>query len=438
MSLVKDLTELVNAEIITNETARKISDYFQGKRATSPNRQLLIFGTAGALLVGLGVMFIVANQWEDLSRSLKTSLAFYLLVIPQLLTGYVILKKYHKIVWRESAALLLFFVVGANISLVTQIYHINGDPSTFCLTWMLLIAPLIYLMDSSAVSLAYFLGIMSYGLAVQSNSTNPFGKYLFWLLVTLPLPRYFQLFKKTSDNLLFTLHHWVIPFVLTMTLGILSHKFRMFMPPAFMTMFGMFYLIGNFRFFNGKPIFLNGYRIFGLAGTIITMLVMSFKSNWTNLSDHKYILGDLISSPEIIASLVLFISASVLLYRQYKTKSISEWKLIEFTYILFWILIVVGIFTSQSYILVNLFVFFMAFLMIREGSIRTNLGILNFGMVIIALLAICRSFDSDLTFVVKGSMFVLVGIGFFVTNWLMLKKKNKHEIPMDNIRADGK
>ena len=48
---------------------------------------------------------------------------------------------------------------------------------------------------------------------------------------------------------------------------------------------------------------------------------------------------------------------------------------------------------------------------------------LNSGMTVIALLVICRSFDSDLTFVVKGTLFVLVGIGFFVANWLMIKKK---------------
>ena len=182
---------------------------------------------------------------------------------------------------------------------------------------------------------------------------------------------------------------------------------------------------------DSPPLYLLKFQLVSITGTPETLFV-------SEIIAALAIMAAKTVPQTTTASFVLFISASVLLYRQYKTKSISEWKLIEFTYILFWILIVVGIFTSQSYILVNLFVFFMAFLMIREGSIRTNLGILNFGMVIIALLAICRSFDSDLTFVVKGSMFVLVGIGFFVTNWLMLKKKNKHEIPMDNIRADGK
>ena len=65
--------------------------------------------------------------------------------------------------------------------------------------------------------------------------------------------------------------------------------------------------------------------------------------------------------------------------------------------------------------------------MLREGSRHSQLGMLNLGMLVIALLVICRSFDTDLTFVVKGILFVLVGIGFFAANWLMIKKRKDYE-----------
>ncbi len=96
MSILKDLDELVSADIISENTAQKISYYYKSKRSSSTNRQLLIFGIVGALLVGIGVMFIVANQWDELSTAVKTSFAFYLLVLPQLLAGYVLLKKENK------------------------------------------------------------------------------------------------------------------------------------------------------------------------------------------------------------------------------------------------------------------------------------------------------------------------------------------------------
>jgi uncharacterized membrane protein len=427
MSISKDLSELVSANIISEESAQKISDFYIRKSTASPNRQLLIFGIVGALLIGVGLMFIIANQWDELSQSLKTACAFLLLIIPQALAAFVILKKEDKIAWRESTALLLFFAVGANISLVSQIYHINGDASSYFLTWMVLTVPLIYILDSSAMSLAWFIGVMSYGFAVKSDVPDPLGEYLYWILFALPVPRYIRLFKKSPDSVLFSLHHWVIPFVLSMAMIIISHRHEMLMSPVYVSMFGLVYLTGNCNFFRGRPILLNGYRIIGLAGTIITLLAMSFKSMWENVSGHHYILGDLIIAPEFIGNVVFFVLASLLLYRQIKTKSLSDWKLMDVTYLVFLVFFIPGTYTSQAYILVNLYLIVLAFLAIREGTKLSHLGVLNSGMIVIALLAVCRSFDTDLTFAVKGSMFVLVGIGFFAANWLMLKKRKQNE-----------
>ena len=229
MSLLKDLPELVSANIINGETAQRITEYYKRKQASSANRQLLIFGILGALLVGTGLMFIVANQWEELPLAVQTTCAFLLLLIPQTLCGYVMLKMPDKIVWRESTALILFFAVGASISLVSQIYHINGEMSSFMLTWTLLTVPLVYLLNSSSVSLAYLISIMVYGIAAHRNASTPLEEYFFWILFFIPLPHYFQMLKKSSENILLLVHHWMIPLVLTITLGTLTHGLKMVM-----------------------------------------------------------------------------------------------------------------------------------------------------------------------------------------------------------------
>jgi len=66
-----------------------------------------------------------------------------------------------------------------------------------------------------------------------------------------------------------------------------------------------------------------------------------------------------------------------------------------------------------------------AVLTIREGAIRNNLGILNYGLLIITGLIICRFFDINIGFVLKGLLFVLVGMGFFFANLWMIRKKKK-------------
>ena len=429
MSLLQDLTELEKAGVITRENANQIVDYYKKKEAASPtaNKQLFVFGVLGALLVGIGLMFIIANQWDSLSRNVKTTCAFLLLIVPQLLCLFALVKKADKIVWLESTALLLFFAVGANISLVGQIFHINGDASTFLLTWMLLTVPLVFIMRSSAVSLAYFIGLLFYSFAVRTDATELWSEWIYWPLLALPLPRYLQLFKKSPESPLFILHHWVIPFVLTLTIGMVSHNSREWLPPVFILLFGIFNLIGNQSFFASRALIKNGYKVFGYCGTVITLLVMTFKSNWKELLDHHYTPGFLISSSEFIALIILGILASLLLIRSMRGRTLADLKMMEIAWLLFLAIFVLGLFTSVAVLLVNLFVFAAAVMMIREGSRQSHLGVLNSGMVVVALLVACRSFDADLTFVVKGVLFVLVGIGFFVTNWLTLKKRNQNE-----------
>ena len=64
-------------------------------------------------------------------------------------------------------------------------------------------------------------------------------------------------------------------------------------------------------------------------------------------------------------------------------------------------------------------------LTIREGANRNNFGVLNYGLLIIAALVIGRFFDTNIGFVIKGILFVLVGLGFFFANVWMIRRKKK-------------
>lgn len=430
MSIISDLHELVDANVISSETAHQIVGYYKKKQErlpTAKNRQLLFFGIVGAFLVGIGLLFIIANQWEDLPRSVKTVCAFLLLIIPQLLCLYAMVKKAGNVVWRESTALILFFAVGASISLISQIYHINGESSTFILTWMLLTAPMIYILDSSAVSLAYLFGIMSYGFSVSEDGSHGWSEHAWWLLYTIALPRYLYLSRKLDDSQLHILHHWVIPFILTISLSTFGHKTWELMPPLYFTLFGIFYLIGKQPYFSSSAPERNGYSIIGQAGTFIGLYVMSFKSIWEKILEKHFDFNLLILTPEMIANLLLFAVAILLLYRRVRNINLAELKWIEVVWLAFILLYVIGCYTTLVVYLINLGILLIGLHLAREGSRKGNLSLLNAGMFVITFLLICRSFDIDLTLVVKGILFVVVGIGFFVANWWMLKKRKENE-----------
>ncbi|MCX6222210.1 MAG: DUF2157 domain-containing protein [Bacteroidia bacterium] len=430
MSILHDLQELVGANVISSETAHQISAYYKKKQENSlggKNKQLLLFGILGAFLVGIGLLFIVANQWEELPRSVKTACAFLLLIVPQMLCVYAMYKKPDKVVWRESTALILFFAVCANISLVSQIYHINGDASSFIFTWMMLTVPLVYIMNSSAVSIGYLIGILSYSFAVRFDGNALLSDHLTWLLFLVPMPHYFRLIRSSSDSPLTKLLHWVVPAVLTLNLGTVIFNYGELMPPVYFTLFGIFYFLGSGNYFRNRTPEQNGYLIIGTLGSIITLIVMSFKSHWEKISSLPHPFGTLSTSPEFIAFVLLFALASGILYREIRDRGLAGLRIMEVAWVLFLLIFLLGFFTTISVFLINIAVFATGVMMIREGAGKNNLSALNSGMIVITILLICRSFDIDLTYVVKGLMFVGVGIGFFITNWWMLKKQRKNE-----------
>ena len=108
-----DLDDLVAAGIIDETTATAILAYQAKKKNTAPNRLGLVLSVLGAGLIGLGIMLIIAHNWDNFSRLVKTFLAFIPMIIGQAVCGYTLYRKKENKTWRESSAVFLFFAVGA-------------------------------------------------------------------------------------------------------------------------------------------------------------------------------------------------------------------------------------------------------------------------------------------------------------------------------------
>jgi hypothetical protein len=64
------------------------------------------------------------------------------------------------------------------------------------------------------------------------------------------------------------------------------------------------------------------------------------------------------------------------------------------------------------------------------GVRERRLSVTNGGMLVLSALIICRFFDSDLDFVVKGLAFIAVGVGFLATNLVVVRRKGPHPDPL--------
>jgi uncharacterized membrane protein len=423
--MLKDLTELVNENLISQETADKIQAYYNSKVRQSKNVLFVVFGILGAMLVGLGIILIIAHNWDELSRSSKTIMAFLPLIIGQGLCIYTLVRKKDSVAWRESASTFLVFAVGACISLVSQVYHIPGDLADFLLTWSILSLPLIYVMNSSLASLLFLTGITYYAAEAGYWSHPTSEAFYYWLLLLLAMPFYFALRRKKPESNFTVFHDWLVPLSVIISLGIVAKRQEEWMFVAYMSLFGIIYLLGNSRYLKNKKQNVNPYLILGSLGTLSLLMGLSFDVFWKDLRRESFYFTEIFLSPEFIASATLTLVATALLFFQFWRKSLKDSDPMNFIFMVFLIIFIIGISLPVAVVLINLLIFAVGLLIIRNGAKRNHLGILNYGLLLIMVLVICRFFDTDLSFIARGLLFVSVGIGFFVANYLMLKKRKQ-------------
>lgn len=426
MSILNDLQELEKAGVISKDTATRIESYYKGRNDTSTNKLFLVFGVLGAILVGLGIILIIAHNWDELPRGLKTGAAFLPLLVGQALCSFTLLKKHQNVVWKESSAVFLFFAVGASIALISQIYNIPGDLSSYLLTWMILTLPLVYVMRSSMVSLLYIIGITYFASETGYWDYPTDSPYVFWLMLAAIVPHYYLLLKKSPHSNFVRFHNWFVALSLTVVLGTFSKQMDKLMFLAYTSLFGLFYLFGTSKFLPDRTT-KNAYTLLGSLGTVIILLILSFNEFWEHLIKKDMFLSEISVAPEFIITIILTVLAMVFVYERFKSSSIKSISPFSVAFLLFIPVFFIGTFSPIAVFLINFLVFAIGILTIRAGSKQNHFGILNYGLLIIAALIVCRFFDTDLSFVIRGLLFISVGVGFFFANYRMIQKRQGND-----------
>jgi uncharacterized membrane protein len=375
-------------------------------------------------LIGLGITLIFAHNWDDLSRSTKTIISFIPLLVGQFLCGYTILKKSESTAWRESSSVFLFLAIGTSISLISQIYNIPGKLSSFLITWMLLALPIVYLVRSSVVSLFYIIGISYYTLEVNFWSYPHEESQIYWLLFLLIVPYYSLLIKKHPSSNFTIFHHWIIPIAILSTFGTLGDKNEELMVFAYLILCGVFYIIGSIPVFQHQKWLSNGYLNLGSLGTVGILLFTSFKFYWKEIAENNYSL--LSGYPELTLIILLTLVGIVLTIATHFKKPIQEYHPAQFLFLFSSIILPIG-FSSPltAGALINLLILALGIVIIFNGVKENHLGLLNYGLLTLTALIACRFFDSKISFIVKGALFILAGIGFFLANYWMVQRRKK-------------
>ena len=420
--LIKELPELVENEVISQDVATKIERYYLSKINDNPNRLFTVFGVLGSILVGLGIILILAHNWDNFSKTIKTGFAFAPLIIGQILVGFSILKKKSQ-TWKEASGVFLFFAVGSSIAMVSQIYNIPGNFANYMLLWILLCAPLVYLLKSHALALLHLI----YATIYACNYGYAYGgkaPWLFLVLILLLLPYYIKLIQSRSKANITSIFNWLLPLSFVITLGAFITNFDELIFLSYIILFGLFYNLGKLPVFNNLKLRQNGYLVLGSLGTVVLLLIASFRWVW---DDVLRIVS--FSGKETSLVTVLFVTSLCVLIYLFLKKQVDKFNLFHFIFIIMTILFFVGLTNDITpTIISNILILILGINAIKIGIDKMHFGVLNYGLVIIAALIFCRFFDTNMSFVIRGLLFVIVGIGFFATNYVILKKQKTKEI----------
>jgi len=152
--LARKLAEWQEAGLLSADAAAAILAH---ETRQSRPYALYILGGLGALTIALGLVAIVASNWEAIPGGVK--LAFDLLLAAALAAGVLAVDR-RGIDWlRESLIGLYAGFVLASIGLVSQVYHLGGATWQAMLLWTGLTAPLVTRARGSGLATAWIIGL---------------------------------------------------------------------------------------------------------------------------------------------------------------------------------------------------------------------------------------------------------------------------------------
>jgi uncharacterized membrane protein len=422
-NLADQLQELLDASVIDEETAGRIRSYYEAKPSAGGHRLNLVYGILGALLVGSGIILLVAHNWDDLSRPLKTFLAILPLILSLGLCVYALMMHRGESTWLEPAAILYFFSTGAALALIAQIYHHEADYNSFVLSWVLFTLPFVWLMPSYITALLTTTLISSYGLDYffsGSNSQFPVWYWAIWS-VMLIFTLYYRRLKGFSNAYVLLL--WVLAVSVIFRFISFGTNTEEMLFPAYLALFSLMAIAGGSKEFEGCRLMQNPLLVLSSAGVLVIFYILGYKELWMHeMFDSS--LSQILHSREFAVAIVLLIAVLLLTIKGFVGRFHPSIHALFF-FIASYLLAIM--YHGIGALLCNVWIIITGLYYIIRGNRQNNLGWLNYGMLIIGILIVMRFFDENLPYLWRGIFMLAFGIGFFVANYRLISQRKQQK-----------
>jgi uncharacterized membrane protein len=443
--LRNQLPELVSSGVISSENARAIEHHYESTESRS-SFGFVLLAAVGSALIGAGIILLIAHNWDDLSRVTRTVLAFLPLVTAQALAVFVLLRRNESQAWRESVAIFDVAAVATAISLISQTYQIQGTFEAFLRVWLLLSIPIVYLLRSTLGAVGYVIGAVVWLFNRWSFFGSPQNPSFFWLLLLLLIPYFLVRYRDDRNSRGTVKLALVLALASVIGLGFTAEFTKSDLGGvAFAGLLTTIYLCGM-KFFPRADERLSAVALFGGIGIGVTTIVLSFESTWrmtrdTSLGEHSGA-GNFGLVLELLFPLVAIFLAGWDFFRKRRQFSVSAvafpmvaagaWAIAnlcnhsDITTVSLPGRYVFNITSNCSWtsaIMINCYTLLLGVDILARGIHTNSIVRANFGLLLIAALAMSRFFDSDLSFLTRGVGFIVVGAGFLAANIVLFKNR---------------
>jgi uncharacterized membrane protein len=424
--LLKEVDKWQQQDIISNDTADNIKALYQKKQNT--NLLVLIFSIIGSILIGTGIILISAKNWYDFPIWVRVLIAFTPLVLSQILSVFVLQKKYDSAPWREGTAMFMTLSVFTAIALVGQIFHLPGDFGSYVLTCGLLSLPIIYILKAVSPVIIYCYTIVNWGVLFREDMQSTYGVLWLLFLFALILPFAIYYIAKERTGVKGQYLAWVASVVGFVVMWIVSLAFSGYTLTTLSFYFAMLYVIDKYLYSAAAGYSMRPFKIAGTLGILVIFFILSYSRFWNvyNFNSHNDIFFVQWPMALIILGMIIFSGYS---FYRYTDKDMLNVIMIISP-------MVIGLSrlaTDVTYynmeigtflmIVCNLFLLTVGVLMIRKGVNDISIAVTNFGMAVTCLLIILRFFDWDLDFLTRGISFVALGTIFLIVNLRIVRKR---------------
>ena len=423
-AFLRILPQLVQEGLIEPSQADRIRARF-ATDDQSGSRMLLVFAILGSLLIGLGIMLVIAHNWDDLSRPTRTAIAFVPVLLGQGLVVYALRAETIGRGWREGSAIFLACALCACVALISQIYHISGELDGYLFTCSLLVLPLLYLPGSLITALCYLAMITWYGWLVHFERWGDAARP--WLLIPLiaaAVPYYLQQARSNGT----TVGFWWLSLFMALTVGMATQLFHTDWEVEHAL--GMMAIASSFTLVPWLHPRLElrtwPWVLVGGATVLVLFFTFSFRMIWMSSGGYedRGLGQDLVSIAVLIA--IGSVAYGLSLRRR---KPFERWPWPE-AMLLFFLCYAVGLFApALAAVLMNLALLVLGVMNVKRGIEQDSLRRMNLGLLILGLTILLRFFDSDLSFVLRGLAFIAIGAGFLYMNLRLVQKRKRDGTP---------